>query len=426
MTGPSPSSSTRCSAIPPIWAASPGVNAIAVDADGSAYVTGMSNGGCATNGYEPPCSVPAFVHKLGPDGTALVYSSYIGGGGSTVGGGIAVDSQGHAYVTGTTESPDFPVSPGAVDTTCNCLWAEWDEWDYLTYYTIPDAFVAKLDPTGSTLVYATYLGGSGGEHGRAIAIDGAGNAFVTGDTESTDFPTANPFQGSAGGGDAFVAALNSTATGLLYSTYLGGAAYDQGFGIALDTAGNAYVTGRTNSTDFPVMNPIQAAPTDGGGGSVPSDAFVTKLDPTGAALVYSTCLGGSDSDEGYAVAVDGSGRAYVTGRTVSTDFPMVAAYQAVAGGAWDAFVTRIDADGAALDYSTYLGGSRSDQAWGIAVDASSNAYVTGATDSADFPLASPVQAAFTGNPGVGDAFVTRLNARRQRSRLFHISRRRFL
>ena len=385
----------------------PGVNAIAVDADGNAYVTGMSQGGCATNGYQPPCAVPAFVNKLSPDGTALLYSSYIGGDiAGTEGAGVAVDSQGNAYVTGTTESPDFPVTPGAVDPLCDCLWLDFENW---IYSTIPDAFVAKLDPTGSTLVYATYLGGAGVEHGRAIAIDGAGNAFVTGDTEAADFPTANPLQSSAGGGDAFVAALNSTATALLYSTYLGGTAYDQGFGIALDAAGNAYVTGQTNSTDFPVVNPIEAAPAAGGGGSGSDDVFVTKLDPTGAALLYSTYLGGSDSDAGYAVAVDGSGRAYVTGRTVSTDFPTVAAYQAVAGGAWDAFVFRVNAAGTALDYSTYLGGSRSDQAYGIAVDASGSAYVAGATDSADFPLASPVQAALRGNPGAADAFVARLD-----------------
>jgi hypothetical protein len=383
----------------------PSVNAIAVDADGNAYVTGMSNGGCATNGYEPPCTVPAFVNKLSPDGTALIYTSYIGGGGGTVGAGIAVDSQGNAYVTGTTESWDFPATPGAIDTTCDCLWLDWENW---IYYTIPDAFVAKLDPTGSTLVYATYLGGAGGEHGRAIAIDGAGNAFVTGDTESADFPTANPLQSSAGGGDAFVAALNSTATALLYSTYLGGTADDWGFGIALDAAANAYVTGQTNSTDFPAVNQIPGAL--GGGNPGSGEAFLTKLDATGSALVYSSYLGGSGHDTGFAVAVNGSGNAYVTGRTGSTDFPTVAAYQAVAGGSWDAFVTRVSAAGTALDYSTYLGGSRSDHAYGIAVDASGNAYVTGATDSADFPLASPIQGAFTGNPQVTDAFVARLDA----------------
>ena len=386
----------------------PGVNAMAVDAAGNAYVTGMSQGGCATNGYEPPCYVPAFVNKLSPDGTTLLYSAYIGGSiGGTEGGGIAVDPLGNVYVTGTTESPNFPVTTGAVDPICDCLWLDFENW---IYSTIPDAFVAKLDPTGSTLVYATYLGGNGGgEHGRAIAIDGAGNAFVTGDTGSTDFPTANPLQSSAGCGDAFVAALNSTGTALLYSTYLGGTADDRGFGIALDAAGNAYVTGHTSSTDFPIVNPIPGAP--GGGGAVHGEAFVTKLDATGSALVYSSYLGGSGDDDALAVAVDGPGNVYVTGRTTSTDFPTVAAYQATnAGGVWDAFVTRVNAAGGALDYSTYLGGSRSDHGYGIAVDTSGNAYVTGATDSADFPVANPLQAAFTGNSGVADAFVSKLDS----------------
>ena len=269
-----------------------------------------------------------------------------------------------------------------------------------------DAFVTKLNAAGSALIYSTYLGGSAFERGRDIAVDASGNAYVVGRTFSTDFPTASPFQAALGGTqDAFVTKLNAAGSALVYSTYLGGSASETGFEIALDSSGNAYITGSTSSTDFLTASPIQAA--SGGG----TDAFVTKLNAAGSALVYSTYLGGSGSDSGRGIAVDASGNAYVAGRTPSTDFPTASPIQAALGGTGgllDAFVTKFNAAGSALVYSTYLGGSAADFAKGIAIDTSGNAYVTGETDgSTDFPTASPIQSTFGG--GCCDGFVTKLN-----------------
>src|SRR5881396_1907639 len=210
-----------------------------------------------------------------------------------------------------------------------------------------------------TLSYSTYLGGSGSDVGNAIAVDSARNAYVTGATGSTDFPIASPFQAAIGGSsDAFVTKLNATGSALVYSTYLGGSSGDYGLGIAVDSAGNAYVVGDTDSTNFPTANPFQAAI----GGS--SDAFVTKLNATGSGLVYSTYLGGSGGDYGLGIAADSSGNAYVVGDTNSTNFPTASPFQAAIGGSYDAFVTKLNAPGSALVYSTYLGGNINDVAAG--------------------------------------------------------------
>src|SRR5439155_1546373 len=213
------------------------------------------------------------------------------------------DGAGNAYVTGLTDSADFPTTAGAFATSANGC---------------DDAFVTKLNPLGTSLLYSTYLGGSGADEGLGIAVDGAGNAYVTGQTGSTDFPTtAGAFATSFNGGDdAFVTKLNPLGTGLLYSTYLGGSGADEGLGIAVDGAGNAYVTGETDSTDFPTT--AGAFDTSANGGF---DAFVTKLNPLGTSLLYSTYLGGSGSDCGSGIAVDGAGNAYVTGSTGSANFP---------------------------------------------------------------------------------------------------------
>jgi hypothetical protein len=247
---------------------------IAVDSAGDAYVTGIT----ASTNF--PTAHPlqatsganndAFVAKLNPAGSALVYSTYLGGSDYDSADAIAVDSAGNAYVTGTTASTNFP--------TANPLRATFGGGGY-------DAFVAKLNSTGSALVYSTYLGGSGDDLGNGIAVDSAGNAYVTGSTRSSNFPTANPLQATYGGaylGNAFVAKLNPAGSALVYSTYLGGSGYygDQGDGIAVDAAGDAYVTGHTSSTNLPTANPLQA--TYGGGNS---DAFVAKLNPAGSALV---------------------------------------------------------------------------------------------------------------------------------------------
>ena len=249
--------------------------------------------------------------------------------------------------------------------------------------------MTKLNPTGSTLVYSTYLGGSGNDNGRGIAVDSSGNAYVAGNVNSTDFPTASPFQAALGGtsgNDAFVTKFNPAGSALIYSTYLGGSLNDVGIKIATDTSGNASVIGFTRSTDFPTANAFQAsfAGTD--------DAFVTKLNPTGSALVFSTYLGGIGDEEGDNIAVDGSGNVYVSGSTTSTDFPTANPFQAANAGSDDAFVTKFSATGSAV-YSTYLGGSGFEcAAFGLAVDASGNAYATGCTLLTDFPTVDPIQA----------------------------------
>jgi Beta-propeller repeat/Abnormal spindle-like microcephaly-assoc'd, ASPM-SPD-2-Hydin len=335
----------------------------------------------------------------------LAYSTYLGdgvdGGGLGVSGpGIAVDSAGNAYVTGTTYSTDFP--------TVNPLQP--------TNHGELDAFVTKINADGTALVYSTYLGGSGGDHGTGIAVDSAGNAYVTGSTDSTDFPTANAFQATpplSGFRDAFVTKINANGTALVYSTYLGGSSDNGGVDIAVDSTGHAYLTGFTSSPDFPTKNAIQAAY---GGGEV--DAFVTKINALGSALVYSTYLGGSLREWSSGIAVDSGGRAYVTGFTESTDFPTKNALQPTnhggpginGEGAGDAFVAKINAAGSALVYSTYLGGNDDDQGFGIAVDSTGNAYVTGETFSTDFPTMNAIQPTCARCPLVSEAFVTKISA----------------
>ena len=269
-----------------------------------------------------------------------------------------------------------------------------------------DAFVTKINAAGSALVYSTYLGGGSTETGIGIAVDAPGNAYVTGQTQSTNFPTVNAIQPSLGGGsDAFVTKINAAGTALVYSTYLGGNDYDYGEGIAVDASGNAYVTGQTVSTNFPIVNAIQ--PANGGN----NDAFVTKISTAGSALVYSTYLGGSNADSGIGIAVDASGNAYVTGQTTSPNFPTVNALQPAIGGSYDAFVTKIDAAGSALVYSTYLGGSSDDLSIGIAVDASRNAYVSGYTLSPNFPTSRSLQTFNLGNNSSNyDAFLSKINS----------------
>jgi hypothetical protein len=321
----------------------------------------------------------------------LVYSTYLGGSGFDNGQSIAVDKSGNAYVAGQTNSTNFP--------TMNPL-QPGNGGGY-------DAFVAKLNPSGSALVYSTYLGGSADDGGLGIAVDSSGRAYVTGYTNSTNFPTMNPLQAANGGSaDVFVTELNPSGSALVYSTYLGGSEIDMGFAIAVDSSGNAYVTGFTYSTNFPTLLPLQ--PTNAGS----SDAFVTKLNPSGSALVYSTYLGGSSVDHGSGIAVDSSGDAYVAGNTQSTDFPITnGAFQPTFGGAFDAFVAKLNSTGSAVVYSTYLGGSSYDYGSGIALDNSGDAYVTGTTCSTNFPTtAGAFQPTYGGGAcQSGDAFVAQLN-----------------
>jgi hypothetical protein len=363
---------------------------IAVDQAGNTYVTGGagSTNFPAKNPMQPTLKgvEDVFVTKINANGSAIVYSTFLGGGGPDEGEGIAIDSAGNAYVTGKAGSFDFPMK-GAIQGT-------WGGSG--------DAFLTKLNPSGS-LVYSTYLGGNAIDYGNAIAVDPAGNAYVTGVTFSTNFPTVNPFQATKGAGlqqDAFVAKINPAGTAWVYATYLGGNAVDEGYAIAADANGNAYVTGYTGSTNFPLQSPYR------GSNSASVDAFVTKLNPAGSALVYSTYLGGTGTDYGTAIAVDSPGNAYVAGVVGSADFPVVSAMQAHLAGADDAFVTKFNPAGSALVYSTYLGGGSEDQAYGLAIDPAGNAYVTGRTNSSDFPLTNAIQ----GTRFAFDMFVTELNA----------------
>jgi hypothetical protein len=406
-------------------------NAVALDTIGDAFVTGSTSstnfptGG--TVGAQKPTpnqgtyggDTDAFVTKMRYDGEAIVYSTYLGGNNFDIGNGIALDSSSDAYIVGSTSSANFPATANVFQPTLGGN---------------TDAFVSKLDPSGSTLLYSSYLGGSDVDYGLAIAVDPGMNIFVTGSTQSTDFPTASPVQaGNSGNGDAFVAEISpglARNEQLIYSTYLGGSSADSGQGIAVDTGDNVYVVGFTFSTNFPIYNAYQAA----NAGSV--DAFITGLTAatTGVPpkVAFSTYFGGSGDDRAWAVALDSQSNIYVTGSTLTpctpatttppttlcgpaTSFPTTpGAFQTFATkqapGYSAVFVSEFNFTGATLLYSTLLSGSLTDSPAGIAVDPAGNAYVTGYTQSSDFPTANAFQASYAGgtcgaNP-CQNAFVT--------------------
>ncbi len=369
--------------------------AVAADGAGNVYVAGFTDSSDfpVASPYQATRrgGVDAFVAKLNPAGTALVYCTYLGGSLDDRAFGVAVDSAGSAYVTGWTSSSNFPTTSGARQRAPGGG---------------RDAFVAKLNPAGSALEYSTYLGGSGNDSANAIAVDGAGNAHVAGDTASTNFPVLNAWRSSAGGGqDAFAARLNAAGSGLIWSTYLGGGATDSAAALALDAAGNVLVTGGTTSTDFPTHLAVQGA----SGGA--QDAFVVKLSSAGGAPLFSTYLGGSggavgSGEAGAAIAADAQGNVYVAGHTSSTNFPTVNAYRSThSGGTIDCFLSKLNAAGSALVYSTYYGGSGADWATAIGVSSNGAAVVAGYTSSSNLPLVSPVQPARAGG---FDGFVARL------------------
>lgn len=372
------------------------VNDIAVDAAGNMLVTGMTPATDfpTVNSIQTDQSgFDAFVAKISADGQTLLYATYLGGAGSDEGVGIAVDSSGAAYVVGETASADFP--------TLNPF--QGDQGG-------SDAWVAKLSPNGQ-LVYATYLGGANIDRGDAIAVDVQGRAYVTGMTASTAFPTQNPLMGpqfalNGASSDAFVTVLSADGQSLVFSTYLGGN-NNEGIegrgGIAIDGAGNMLVVGTTRSQNFPTANARQN--TFGGG---TTDAFVARINAAGTALDFATYLGGSAGEEGHGVAVDGQGNVYVAGETGSSDFPTLNPLQPAHGGfISDAFVAKFMANGAVL-YATYLGGSNSDRANSIAVNAVGEAYVAGCTGSGNFPIINPLQR-FPSIIGCA-AFVSRLSS----------------
>ncbi len=334
---------------------------------------------------------PSFPVVIDPE-TDLVYSTFLGGGDDEVGWSIAIDESGNVYITGYTSSTNFPVTPGAFDTTYN----DGDR----------DIFVTKLNADGSALIYSTYLGGENDEAGWSIAIDGSGNAYITGETRSTDFPvTPGAFDTTHNGFyDVFVTKLNAAGSALLYSTFLGGGNYEYGLHIAIDGSDNAYITGETRSTDFPVAPGSFDTIHNGG-----DDVFVTKLNASGSALIYSTFLGGGSTEPFPSIAIDVWGNAYITGWTNSSNFPVTpgAFDTSYNGGEWDGFVTKLNASGSPLLYSTYLGGGNGEGGYAIAIDGSGNVYITGYTYSSDFPVTpGAFDTTYNGNANV---FVTRLN-----------------
>ena len=420
---------------------------LAVDASGNAYVAGSTS---ATNFPTTPGTVQtannqgtdgfnAFVTKLNAAGSALVYSTYLGGSGNGNGtgdaaNGIAIDAAGDAYVVGYTYSTNFPVTPTAFQTT-----------NLAVPNAIEDAFVTEINPTGTALTYSTLLGGSGsgqwgeGDIANAVALDGAGNAYVTGQAGSPDFPATNgAYQTTNPAAEnelaaAFLAKINPTGTGLVYATYLGGSGFAAGSALAIDGAGNAYVTGFAKNTDFPIT-PGAFQSTNHAAGLNAGNVFVSKVNPSGSDLIYSTWLGGSglkistfntDGDAASGLAVDSAGDVYLTGVAFSSDFPVTSgAYQSTNKGAanktYNSFVAELNPNGTGLVYSTYIGGSgypfggmgyyRADDSMALALDSVGNVYVAGAAYSSDYPVTTgPFQSTnrALGNPS-SNAFISKL------------------
>ncbi|MCP4215551.1 MAG: hypothetical protein GY765_12935 [bacterium] len=376
---------------------------IAVDGNANVYVTGstLSSDFPLLNQFQVnQTGTDAFVLKLNTSlhGSAgLVYSTYLGGGGTDSGVGIEVDSAGIVYVAGNTTSTNFPIL-----NQCRPFQGEGD------------GFVTKLDVTKSgtdCLLYSTYLGGTSEDSCRDLTLDNSGDVFVTGSTESYDFPFRDQYQTHQGEKDAFVTRLDTTLAGshsILYSTCLGDEHNDIGEAIAVDGNGCAYVAGRT-IWSFPVLNEYQAGP--GAWGS----AFVSKMDTTKSgtsSLLYSTCLRGNLWDEGTGIVVDADGCVYVTGHTRSSNFPLLDPYQASIGTGSDCFITKLDptkSGAASLLYSTFLGGNGDENPTCLAMDGSGNLYIAGHTYSTDYPTLNPFQANKQGAAFINDAFVTKFS-----------------
>jgi len=365
-------------------------NDIVVSGAGTVYITG------STTSINYPVVTPAiaaqvggtdaFLTKLTSAGNAIVYSTYWGSTGFEEGTAVTVDPADNAYIAGNTSAPNFPTQTPFQAALAGGM----------------DAFMTKFSVAGNSIVYSTYLGGAGDDRAFDMEVADDAAVFVVGSTTSANFPTtsASVQPALAGGRDAFLTHFSLAGNALLYSTYLGGSADEEAFGIVIDAPMNAYLTGRTNSSNFPTVTPAQ--PFYAGGAN---DAFVTKVNPPGTALVFSTYLGGGGDDQGQGIAIDNALNVFVTGGTKSNNFPTLNAFQAALRGPSDAFVTKLSSNGITAVYSTYLGGMSADEGQGISVDLVGSAYVSGFTESLNFPTVSPFQALFG---GVRDAFVTKL------------------
>ncbi len=375
---------------------------IAVDSAGNAYVAGTTqspNFPTTTGAFDRTGAAQnfadVFVTKLNPSGTALVYSTFVGGSNMEFGQDMALDGSGNVYVTGQTKSSNYPTTGGAFDRTlnipANCPRCAVDN---------TDNFVFKLNAAGSALVYSTYLGGTDYDAARGIAVDGTGNAYVAGETLSGDFPTtAGAFDRTRGGEyDMFVTKLNTTGSALVYSTFIGGARVDNGGRLTVDNGGSAYVLGSTSSTDFPTT----AGAFDTTASASGFDGTLTKLNPAGSALTYSTRF-----DGGAGVVVDSGGNAYVAGSTSSANFPTTPGAYDTTFNNGDAFLAKFNAAGSALVFSTLVGGSDFDSFSSVVLDAAGNAWLTGGTSSPDFPTtAGAPDSTFNGG---GDATIVELS-----------------
>ncbi|MEO5803235.1 MAG: SBBP repeat-containing protein [Verrucomicrobiota bacterium] len=386
------------------------VESIAVDNSGNVYVTGetiSANFPTVAGSYDvtKSSSNDVFVTKMNATGTARIFSTFVGGSGDDLGLGIALDSANNVYVTGSTESANFPMV-NASD---------------IGLSGASDAFVLKLNSTGTSLLYSTYFGGSVYERANAIAVDASGNAYIAGESDSeVSFPNKNQFQTGQNGNylDAFVAKFNPSLSGAsswIYASALGNSPDERATGIALDSSGNAYLTGEIVTyedpginLDFPTVNPFQ--PSYGGGYS---DVFVAKVGSAGNTLLFSTYLGGNEDEYGFGITVDGSANVYLTGQTSSTNFPILNAMQPVISGeggffTYDAFVTKLNSAGTSLLYSTFFGGELVERAFGIAVDANGYVYIAGQTSSENLPVTDGAsQTNYGGGPN--DAFVAKFN-----------------
>ena len=362
-------------------------NKILADNAGNAYIVGV------TPSPDFPVANPlqtarggndCFITKLGANGSGLIFSTFLGGSQNDVCTGLDLDSAGDIYVTGQTLSDDFPL----VNAFQNINKGNGD------------AFVAKLNPSGSTIIFSTFLGGASTEAPSSIKLDPSGNICVGGATASSDFPTMQPVQGTLQGGfDSFVTKFNPTGSALIFSTFFGGSADDFAAGPAVDAAGNSYMAGTTSSRNFPVTAGVFQSVKSGS-----DDAFIFKLGAKGN-LLYSTYLGGSGIDNAGDIAVDARGNAITTGFTRSLNFPRRNAFQTRKGGTVDSFVTKLSADGKNLVFSTYLGGGELQRGYGVTTDSVGNVYASGRTNSGDFPLKKPLQ----NFAGLDDIYVAKFS-----------------
>jgi len=360
---------------------------ITVDNEGCAYVCGSTK----SNNFPLKNSIQSKIHgladvfivKLSPSGD-IIYSTIVGGSCEDLPRNLALDKNGSIYVTGRTKSKDFPTK-NAYDESHNGTW---------------DAFVFKISPDGDELIFSSFIGGSEDDWGYGLAVDDNECVYLSGNTTSSDFPLKNAYDNAFEKEETYITKLDPAGNTLNYSTYLGGNDVEKGWGLTIDEQGRVYVCGYTNSTDFPVKNPVQKMKNNG------QDMYISKISKNGDALIYSTSLGGNGLDDANCIVVDQQGCAYITGYTKSSDFPVMNPFDGTYNGKRDAFVIKLSPNGDKLLYSTYLGGRNDDDGYHIVVDNNESFYVTGFTESPNFPVKNPYDGKYN---GFRDVFVTKFS-----------------